>query len=1111
MTTDADARVSPARVTGLSDYLDGAPSALALPGDRPRPTALGAEVDDLDVMLTEGVSRALVSVAEAADADLETVLLAGFRVVLSRTTDVEDVVIGVIGARGAPGILVVRAPVAVDSGLEADVRKTSRALDVAAGLARSTVDEIVRDLGVDPGLGKHPVFQVGFLCAPDDHARWPDTWPTPPDLVLSCWQDACGIHLRFQWAVELFDRWRIERLSRHLVRILGEGTRDPGRAVRSLPLLGDDEVAELDRWNATAHPHDPTAPLAARFWRQVEAAPDAVAVEQDGQAVTYAEFAQRAAVVAARLRFCGVGSDVPVVVSADRSVEMVVGVLAVLMAGGAYVPVDPTYPPERRWMMIEDSGAPVLLTQRALRSSVPDGYPGQVLLLDEQPAEHVPAAEDLLGHSGRDLGYVIYTSGSTGRPKGVAMPQSALDNLVAWQLRRPQFSPGARTLQFSSLSFDVSFQELLTTWASGGTLVLIDDAARRDPLRLLEHLITHRVQRIFLPFVALRGLAAAVAATGRVPTDLAEVYTAGEQLQVDEVVRSLFLALPGCVLENQYGPSESHVVTAHTLEPDPATWPVLPPIGAPIDNSQTHVLDRSGSRCPVGVPGELFLGGACLARGYLGRPDLTEKRFVPAPGWARGSDRLYRTGDIVRWLPSGQLEFLGRVDHQVKFRGYRIEPAEVSAALSSAPGVGQCVSAVREREGGARLTAWLVPAEGAEPDLAVVHRYARDQLPVYMVPSHYLVVPELPLTSSGKIDMASLPDAPFDRGVLSAPYRAPADRYEEELAGIWSALLGVPDVGVLDDFFELGGDSLLAAEMTQRVANQLGQEMPLGALAQSPTIAGLAALLRNDDGRWDSLVPLQRGEDGVTPLFMVHGGSGNITSFPKLARALPPPQPVYALQWDGLDGSTGRRTIEDMAAYYLEQIRTVQEHGPYLLAGQCIGGLVAREMTRLLLEAGEEVDLLVMYDSPHLGSEAYVRARPPTLRALLRQRATRRTFARDVALAVFRKLPTRDAVRRSSRAMRTAALHHRPAPLPRPVLTHYVGSGESEGRNIALSGHWTDGAMGWASAESPHFVIHRIEGDHNEILYDPAATALLSEALEGCHRRRRAAGGAVDA
>lgn len=1108
MVAETASRADPPRSPALADHLEGAPGALSLPTDRPRPSALGSDVERLDFTLDDDLSRGLRSVAERTGTGLDVVLLAGFRALLGRTAEDPDLLVGVAGVRGVPDFLVLRGPALLDAGLQRNAADTDQAVDVAVPLAQDTVEELVRGLGVEPGPTKHPVFQVGFThSAAGGRPEWPGTWPTPPDLVLICWEDGDRIRLRLEWVAELFDHWRVSRLSRHLVRLLTEGTADPERPLGSLPLLADEDVADLSRWNATAHPHDPDAPLAARFWRQVAQTPDAPAVEHDRLVVTYAQLGDRAARLAVRLRFLGVGPDVTVAVCAERSVEMVVGVLGVLMAGGAYVPVDPTYPSARREVMVGDSGATVLLTQGALRGIVPGAFGGHVILLDDASEDELPEPDLVRGGSGQDLGYVIFTSGSTGRPKGVAMPQAALDNLIAWQVGREQYAEGARTLQFSSLSFDVSFQEIFTTWASGGTLVLVDDTTRRDPFALLEHLIAHRVQRLFLPFVALRGLAGAVAATGRVPTELSEVYTAGEQLQIDPVVRSLFEALPRCVLENQYGPSESHVATAHTLGSRPADWPVLPPIGAPIDNSQVHVLDGLGGRRPVGVPGELYLGGACLARGYLGRPDLTADRFVAAPPWAEGTERLYRTGDIVRWLPSGELEFLGRVDHQVKFRGYRIEPAEVAAVLSVGPGVGQCVAAVRERQGGARLTAYLVPAAGQEPDLGAVHRYARDHLPAYMVPSHYLMVRELPLTASGKIDMMALPDAAFDRDVLSAPYQAASDRYEEVLVGIWSALLGVPDVGVLDDFFELGGDSLIAAEMTQRVAEELRQEMPLGALAQNPTIAGLAAFLREDGGgRWRSLVPLQPGDPGTMPLFIVHGGSGNIASFPRLARGLPPERPVHALQWDGLDGSRGQRRIEDMAAHYLAEVRTVQAHGPYLLAGQCIGGLVAREMSRQLLADGEEVDLLVMYDSPRLGSDAYVPARWPAPRRLLSDKDTRRTAARDLALAVFRKLPTRDPVRRSSRAMRTAALRHRATPLPRAVRTIYIGSGEWQGRNIALSGHWTDGAMGWASDASSDFVIHRVEGDHNEILYDPAAIAILADALKACRQQGTAAG-----
>lgn len=1105
MTEALERTGSRARTGDAASWLDDAPRLLALPTDRPRPSALGVDTAHLQVELSAAASAHLTGLAQRSSTDVDAVLLAVFGVLLMRTTDEQDLVVGCTAApaSGDDGVCVVRWPVGPQDGLLEVVHRTAAARADAAARGSRTVAGWVRDLGLEPGSGTHPLFSVAFAVTDGSVERtWPGGWRTPPDLVLTAKHDGAQVVLGWQWAPELLDRSGIERLSGHFLRLLAAGADDDGRPVGLLPLLTDGEVAELDAWNRTARPVDTSRPLVARFCDSADATPDAPAVEHAGRAVSYRELSELATRVARVLRAHGVASDVPVAVCAERSVDMLAAVLGTLMAGGAYVPIDPAYPAARRAFMIVDSGARVVLTQSALRSAVPPEADAAVVLLDALPDDEAPPGEEpLRGTSGHDLGYVIYTSGSTGQPKGVAMPQSALDNLIAWQLQRPQFAPAARVLQFSALSFDVSFQEMFSTWASGGTLVLVDEPTRRDPVRLLEHLIAQRVERLFLPYVALRGLASAVSSSGRRPTALREVYTAGEQLQVDPVLRAMFDGLPGAVLENQYGPSESHVVTAHTLGPDVAQWPALPSIGSPIWNAEAHVLDGRRQQRPVGVPGELHLAGACLARGYLGRPELTQERFVSPEG---GGGPLYRTGDLARWLPSGELDFLGRLDHQVKFRGYRIEPGEVGAVLSACPGIDQCVAVVRLVDGGPRLTAYLVAAAGNEPDLGQVHRFAKANLPQHMVPSHYSVLASLPLTSSGKIDTAGLPEAAFDRGILAFPYQAPTSREEHALAEIWSMLLGVPQVGVLDDFFELGGDSLLAAEMVQRVSQELGREMPLGALAQAPTVASLAALLgaEDDTALSRSLVPLQAGSADVTPLFVVHGGSGNVASFPRLARGLPTDQPVYGLQWDGAGSGRGQRTVESMAEHYLAEVREVQPHGPYLLAGQCIGGLVAHEMARRLQDRSESVELLVMYDSPKLDSEAYVAAPRVPLSARLGSVRALRTAAYQSARWVYLRTLKRDPVVRGRLAMRRAAWRHRPSALPSPVPTYFVGSGEWRGSHIGLAGHWTDGAMGWASSQAPSFSVHEVPGDHNELLYEPAALEILTSALRAAHARR---------
>jgi len=458
-----------------------------------------------------------------------------------------------------------------------------------------------------------------------------------------------------------------------------------------------------------------------------------------------------------------------------------------------------------------------------------------------------------------NLAYVIYTSGSTGTPKGVALTHRALVNLLRWQDGAWVHPDAADTLQFTTVSFDVSFQEIFSCWLSGGRLVLLDEDERRDPAAVLERLESGGVRRLFLPYVALQQLAETGVERGAYPPALREVQTAGEQLRVTEPIRRWF-ARTGAVLSNQYGPSETHVVTAHTLAGAPETWPVLPPIGRPVDNARCHVLDARGEPVPVGVPGELRLGGACLARGYLGRPDLTAERFVPDPFSGEPGARSYRTGDRARWLADGTLEFLGRADAQVKVRGYRVEPGEVEAALERMPEVGGAVAAVRQDPGGGpRLVGYVVAAPGRTVDPADLRARLREELPEYMVPSAVVLMETFPLTPSGKVDRRALPAPAEDAGSRSG--RAPRTPTEEILAGIFAEVLGVERVGAGDDFFDLGGHSLLGTRVVSRVRAALGAELPLRELFEAPTVEGLAERL---DAR------LRAGADaGASPLVPV--------------------------------------------------------------------------------------------------------------------------------------------------------------------------------------------------------------------------------------------------
>ncbi|HEU0302653.1 MAG TPA: amino acid adenylation domain-containing protein, partial [Longimicrobium sp.] len=685
----------------------------------------------------------------------------------------------------------------------------------------------------------------------------------------------------------LFDAGTIERMTAHLDALLRAAGENPDAPISTLSILSrDEEETVLRALNATDRPaadaavHQLVRATAARV-------PGAVAVEHGGERVTYAELEARANRLAHRLVRLGVRPDARVAVSMERSVDTVVAVLAVLKAGGCYVAVDPGYPADRVAYMLEDSRAAVILTTSGVARTLPATDAAVVRLdaergeIDAEPADDPGVAVDP-----ENLLYTLYTSGSTGKPKGAALPHRALANLLAWQVDRWGEDAAARTLQFASLSFDVSFQEIFGTWAAGGTLVLIDDDTRRDGEALLAYLREQRIERLFLPFAALQNLAETAEGASAPPLsarnegggmgrggphaslpDLREVITAGEALRSTPQLRAFFRANPAAKLENQYGPSETHVISAHLVDGDPESWPALPPIGAPVGNTRLYVLDARMRPAPVGVPGELYAGGAGLARGYLGRPALTAQKFVPDPFGPAGS-RLYRTGDRVRWTEVREcvsaevrewngdghpretatnalthsrthaLEFLGRTDFQVKIRGFRVEPGEIEAALTEHPSVVQAAVVVRG-EGAARgLAAYVVPAAGAQPAPAELRSWLAGRLPEYMVPAAWTVMQALPLTPSGKVDRRSLPEPAGPAAAAGhVPPRTPAER---TVADAWEAVLGVRP-GAHDNFFDLGGHSLRATQVIARIRRAFGIDLPLRALFEAPTVAGLAA------------------------------------------------------------------------------------------------------------------------------------------------------------------------------------------------------------------------------------------------------------------------------
>ncbi|MFT3754914.1 MAG: amino acid adenylation domain-containing protein [Pseudoxanthomonas sp.] len=665
----------------------------------------------------------------------------------------------------------------------------------------------------------------------------------PHDLTAEITVREDTLVVQVEYNRDFFTAEQIERMLGHWEVLLQAIVTDPEQCVETVPLLTPAEYTQIVYdWNATAVTTGSDVCVHQLFEQQVGRTPHAIAAVCGAVTLTYQELDRRANRLAQTLQALGVAPDCPVSIFMDRSLEMITAVLAVLKAGGAYVPLDPAYPRDRLEWICADTQAPVMIAQRALADRLP-ATRGHVVLIDENwdAWEHAQPAAPQLGHKTRPehLAYIIYTSGSTGRPKGICLPHRALTNLIHWHQRC--LLGGVRTLQFASLNFDASFHELLAAWATGGTIYLITESLRRDVVALTHFIADHAIAKVILPVVVLQQMAEHFGSAPALLRCLQEVTTTGEQLQITGPIVRLFKQLPHCTLHNHYGPSETHVVTALTLPPDPDSWPAYPSIGRPIDNAQIYILDRLLHPVPSGVIGELYIGGVSLAREYLGRPDLTAERFIRDPFSTAAAARLYRTGDLVRHRPDGTIDFLGRIDHQVKIRGFRVELGEIEATLSQHPAVLEAVVLAREdTPGDKQLVAYVVLQPGWQSVTDALREFLATRLPDFMIPAAFVVRQELPLNANGKVDRKALPPPDRQRPELARRFVPPRTDHEKQLAAIFGQVLNLDTVGVDDDFFALGGDSLRAVKVLARIRQSLGAEVPFQALFSHPTVAALA-------------------------------------------------------------------------------------------------------------------------------------------------------------------------------------------------------------------------------------------------------------------------------
>ncbi len=977
-------RLSGPRLESMLAYwrerLKGAPPVLELPTDRPRPPRQTLNGASLRFELPAGVSNALRAFARREQATLYMTLLAVFTALLNRYSGQTDIVVGTpLAHRDTPELerliglfvstLAIRTELTADPNarqLVAQIRE-----NVLEGQAHQELpfERLVEALKPERTMAWSPIFQVTFVLQNTPLASAFDVTSAAAmyDISLFCWDDSDAIRGTFEYNTDLFDAATIERMSRHFALLAAAMVAEPDREVSRLPMLTPEERDRvIVQWNATSSEYPRDMSIGALFGEIAARTPDAIALESADLTreilprgrFTYRELARATDQFASYLRASGVQPGMHVGLYTDRSVGAIVAILAIIKVGAVYVPLDTTSPEARTAEVLRVAEIKFVLTQASLRRRVTmDNV--SVIAFDQEWAqiEKMPLDESTQFAGGpEDLAYVMFTSGTTGKPKGVCVTHRNIVRLVRGA-DYVDVTPSDIFLQFAPLAFDASTFEIWGPLLNGARLVVYPHNVP-TAAELARTLDEHRVTILWLTAGFFHYMVEnELPAVARVR----QVLAGGDVLSVSHVQKLLDAKQDGWVV-NGYGPTENTTFTCcHRMKAGERVSGSVP-IGRPIANTRSYILDSNGAPAPIGVAGELFAAGDGVALGYLGDSALTAEKFVPDPFGSGPNARMYRTGDLARWRSDGVVEFLGRRDRQVKVRGFRIELEEIEDALRRCANVDDAaVILKRDASGSNALVGYLVPRHGMAIDQVEVRRDLVRQLPDYMIPSAFVALKALPLTANGKLDRDALPEPIFRKAAVVEP----RSMLETQLLAIWENIFGRSGFGVRDNFFDLGGHSLLAVRMFAQVERVFGRRLPTSALFQAPTIEQLAFRLESEGFRapWRSLVAIQPN-GSKPPLFLVPGMGGNVVGYLELARLLGPQQPFYGLQARGLDGKEKPfESIEPMAEHYVNEIRAVQPKGPYYLGGACFGGVVAYEMAQRLRAAGEEVAFLMMLET----------------------------------------------------------------------------------------------------------------------------------------------------